>query len=353
MKHFPQVARQRTVMKLRCLGWFGILLLLAVLPGAAMAAPETAATYAAQAAVTNRVATLRLDWFDASRRREVPVKIYYPADRPGRWPIIIFSHGLGGSRDMYEYLGAYWAAHGYVSAHVQHIGSDTEVWLDAVNGGPQAALRRAVSNVQNAINRPRDVSFAIDRLTALDADTNSPLGGRLDLARIGVAGHSFGAYTALAIAGQRFPVDGKVYTFTDPRVKAALPMSASIPWQKVDLDFAYGGVRIPCLHMTGTLDDSPLGETSAAQRRIPFDHCRNSDQYLLTLRDADHMSFAGLSGTALGSGKDALFERLICESSTAFFDAYLRAAPAAQKWLTNDFKKVLGADGVFEVRLKQ
>ena len=48
-----------------------------------------------------------------------------PATNAAPCPVIIFSHGLGGSRDGYEYLGRHWASHGYVSVHSTHIGSDT------------------------------------------------------------------------------------------------------------------------------------------------------------------------------------------------------------------------------------
>jgi len=302
-------------------------------------------------AATNAVEIFRADWLDAARNRTVPVKIYLPKPAAKPAPVIIFSHGLGGSCEGYGYLGEYWAGHGYVSVHVQHPGSDSAVWLDSIDGGPMAAMRRSVGNLQNAIDRPRDVSFAIDRLTALNRDPSSPLHGRLDLARIGVAGHSFGAFTTLAIAGQTFPASGKVNSFADPRVKAALPMSASVPALKSRLDETYAPIRIPCLHMTGTEDDSPLGETKAGQRRVPFDHCKNSDQYLLTLRDADHMTFAGLGGTVLGGDNDERFQKLICRCSLAFWDAYLRSDAKAKAWLTNDFKAVLGKDGKFEVKL--
>ena len=54
-------------------------------------------------------------------------------------PVVLFSHGLGGSREGYGYLGSYWAAHGYVAVHLQHIGSDetmlaamSEQWLPSL-----------------------------------------------------------------------------------------------------------------------------------------------------------------------------------------------------------------------------
>ncbi len=49
------------------------------------------------------VGTVKFDWRDARRDRLVPVKIYFPKEGTGPLPIIIFSHGLGGSRECYEY----------------------------------------------------------------------------------------------------------------------------------------------------------------------------------------------------------------------------------------------------------
>jgi dienelactone hydrolase len=209
------------------------------------------------------------------------------------------------------------------------------------------AMRRAAAKPQNALNRPRDVSFAIDELVKLNA-TNSPLRQRLDLNRIGVAGHSFGAHTTLVIAGETMPLAGSL---ADPRVKAAIPMSSPVPANKARLDEFFAGVKIPCLHMTGTKDASPIGDTKPQDRRLPFDHCKNSDQFLITFTEGDHMIFSG-RGRMAGGQNDARFQELICRSSTAFWDAYLRGNAPAKLWLTNDFKAQLGADGAFEMKLR-
>ena len=51
------------------------------------------------------------DWFDSQRQRKVPAKLYLPADKriAGSVPLVVFSHGIGGSRDGYSYLGHYFA----------------------------------------------------------------------------------------------------------------------------------------------------------------------------------------------------------------------------------------------------
>ena len=303
---------------------------------------------------TNAFTIVRYDWQDDQRHREVPVTIYFPQTGPTPLPMIIFSHGLGGSRDGYDYLGRYWAAHGFVSVHVQHLGSDTGIWADMVTEGLQGAMQKAVANIHNAINRPLDASFAITRMLALNRDPQSPFYGRLNPEAIGVAGHSFGAFTTLAIAGQSFPpYEGKTYAFADPRVKAAIPLSASVPIDRGNLDATYAHVLIPCLHITGTLDASPLGETMAAERRVPFDHCRNSDQYLVTFNGADHMTFAGLNHPDFDSPLNRLCQKWVCRSSTIFWNAYLRGDVRSREWLAKDFAGELGNVGKVEVKLKR
>src|SRR6266581_303383 len=295
------------------------------------------------------VEIVRYDWMDTKRDRKVPVKIYYPKGA-GPLPVIIFSHGLGGSREGYEYLGQHWASYGYVSVHLQHIGSDKAVWEGVQPSEIMQKLRAAAMNLENAANRPKDVSFAIDQLETMNLEDAS-LKGRLDLKRIGVAGHSFGAYTTLAIAGQKFGGERGNISFTDPRVKAVIAMSAPVTPNQARVESAFARVKVPCFHMTGARDSSPIGETRPEDRRIPFDRCHTSDQYLVTFKDGDHMIFSGRGGMR-GGEKDALFQNYIRMSSVAFWDAYLKEEAKAKKWLTSDgFQDVLGANGTFEQKL--
>src|SRR5689334_1836534 len=149
------------------------------------------------------VTATRLDWKDERRGRDVPVKVYAPKAGAGPFPVIVFSHGLGGTRDGYEYLGRHWAGHGYVVVHVQHIGSDASVWQDVPPKDRMDAMRKSAHDLQNAVDRPLDVRFTIDQVEKLNKD-DATFKNRLDLAHIGMAGHSFGAYTTLAVAGETF-----------------------------------------------------------------------------------------------------------------------------------------------------
>lgn len=303
------------------------------------------------------VGTLEQTWHDASRNRDVPVKIYFPkstnADASTKFPVVIFSHGLGGSREGYAYLGEHWASCGYIVVHPQHHGSDKDVMRGF---RPLKALREAAAAPANAIDRPLDISFVIDRLTALNTDTAFPLHGELDLARLGVAGHSFGAFTTMAIAGAHFPVLGNERTYLDPRVKAAIAMSTPTTQ---DNDEAFDEVKIPVFHMTGTKDESPerrreiesdpvVGNTSAEQRLRPFRHTRHAPAYLLVFESGDHMVFSGRLTESRPS--DSEFQARILSGSTAFWDAWLKDDKDAQHWLDEGgFSADLGNLGTFEV----
>ncbi|RYF37578.1 MAG: hypothetical protein EOO25_18915, partial [Comamonadaceae bacterium] len=157
------------------------------------------------------------DWTDAGRQRPVKAKLYLPAqaDGPvGPVPLVVFSHGIGGSREGYTYLGKYWAANGFASLHLQHAGSDRNLW----QGNPLALVSRlqAAAQESEAMDRARDLGFALDRLLA------GELAPRIDASRIAVAGHSYGANTTLLVAGAQVQREGRGVDFADSRIRAAV-----------------------------------------------------------------------------------------------------------------------------------
>ncbi len=106
-----------------------------------------------------------LDWVDPARGRAVPVKLFWPdAAHTGKVPLVVFSHGIGSTRDGYTYLGHYWAKHGIASLHVQHVGSDRALW----HGNPFALVSRfqQAASEEEAVARVRDQRFALDRVLA-------------------------------------------------------------------------------------------------------------------------------------------------------------------------------------------
>jgi predicted dienelactone hydrolase len=269
------------------------------------------------------------DFKDSARdNREVPMKIYHPSGKgvKGPFPVVVFSHGLGGSKDGYSYLGGYWAGHGIVSVHVQHHGSDGELLKD---GKLNAMLQmtKAMSNPENIVNRPKDISFAIDKLAELNA-SDPDLKGLMDMNALGVAGHSFGAYTTLAVAGQL--VGGK-QSFHDQRAKAAIEMSAPGRIRAGDIEKSYSPISIPMMHMTGT-DDKMPGSASPEDRLLPYQNIKASNQYLIVFDGGEHMLF---SGRREKSPEDIANHLLIQKATTAFWLAFLKGEKKSLAYLNS------------------
>jgi predicted dienelactone hydrolase len=302
-----------------------------------LAATLQAQAYDPAATGAWKVVTSTGEWTDAARDRVIPYRIYQPESPSGRCPVIIVSHGLGGTRDAYAYLGRAWAAHGYLVLHLQHKGSDDAAWRDSAR--PMQSMREAAGDYRNALDRVKDVSFALDRLVGEPA-----LAALVDTNRMGIAGHSFGSWTVLAAAGQQLgPLGDRL---ADRRLKAGLAMSSPVPRRMNDK--TYGSIRMPILHMTGTEDVSPISDTTAAQRRIPFDRIAAPHQYLAVFQGGDHMIFSG-RGRRAPDARDARFQSLIVQGSLAFWDAWLRDDADARKWLDEGgYAKALGDAATFE-----
>lgn len=274
---------------------------------------------------------VRLVVRDDARARELPIKVYLPAAK-GAAPVVLFSHGLGGSRENSPYLGRHWSARGYAVVFVQHPGSDESVWKEAAAGGRKGALREAAS-AKNFALRVKDVPAVLDQLARWNAEAGHALGGRLDLAKVGMSGHSFGAVTTQAVSGQHFPLG--VVNYTDSRIKAAVAFSPSAP-RVGRAAQAFGSVSIPWLLMTGTRDVAPVGDIDVAARLSVFPALPAGGKYELVLDGAEHSAFGDRPLPGDQAARNPNHHRAVLALSTAFWDAYLRGDAAAKAWLDGD-----------------
>ncbi len=274
-------------------------------------------------------------WQDTARDRAIIVKLYIPegAEAP---PVVIFSHGLGGSVDAASYLGRRLASWGLLSIHIQHPGSDREIWRGAQ--GRQDIRRRlaeAARDPQNSIDRFNDLPFVLDQIAARAGD------GRLngDPERIGMAGHSFGAHSVLAAMGRVYRVGSEAVSFKDERLKAGLVLSPPAPERRIRPDQypeVYGLIDRPLLHVTGTEDMSPLDRTRpASDRQIPFENIALAPQYLVVFDDADHAVFGGRNRPGSPANYPIIQTR-IAEIGTLFFYAYLTGDEEALAYLNGE-----------------
>ena len=110
-----------------------------------------------------------------------------PASGPK--PLVVWSHGRTGTRSAYVMLCEGLAARGYIVVSPDHPGDTLADWL----------LGAAVDDATNESQRQADLRFILD--AAIGGDTIVPAGAVVDVNRIALAGHSYGAHTVLSICG--------------------------------------------------------------------------------------------------------------------------------------------------------
>ena len=262
----------------------------AVAHSGAASATSAAPVLAGDAAA---IQTLDLDWRDERRQRAVPVRLYWPAQAAAGQavPLVLFSHGIGGSRRGYSYLGSYWASQGVAALHVQHVGSDRALW----SGNPLQLIGRLQSAAQEdeALNRVQDVRFALDQLLA------GPYGPRVRRDAIVAAGHSYGANTTLLLAGAQVQRQGQLLDLAEPRLRAAIVISAPPFYGESDPQRILAGVHIPTLHVTATEDVIRIpGYYSPASDRLQvFEATGGPAKALAVFQGGSHSIFTDRSGT--------------------------------------------------------
>jgi predicted dienelactone hydrolase len=305
-----------------------LLCLLLAVPGAT---PVVAANGAPYSPMTTpyTVTTVEEQVWDGKRNRRIPLLIYLPKTQSSR-PVILFSHGLGGTRYGSSYLGKHWAGHGYVAVFLQHPGSDDQVWQSVPAQKRQGALESAVSG-QNFLLRVKDVPAVLDQLQRWNGQPDHPLFHRLDLAHVGMSGHSFGAVTTQAVSGQRFPGVGT--QFTDRRIRSAVIFSPSSRRKGGRPSDAFGSVQIPWLLMTGTEDIASIGNIDMAARLAVYLALPPGRKYELVLAGGQHSTFTDRPLPSDRAPRNPQHHPRILAISTAFWDATLTQNPQAQAWL--------------------
>ena len=239
-----------------------------------------------------RVTTRHTDLHDTRRARTLPIKLYLP-DTPAPSGLILFSHGLGGSREGGSAWLGHWASHGYLLLAMQHPGSDCSILR---NNSPQSlrSAFKAAMNPEELTHRVDDFRFVLERI-GRDASLPDAVNAA---SAIGLAGHSFGAVTVQLLAGERRA--GHPAARPDPRLCAVLALSPSArqPDAPPGLGQRFAHLRLPFMGITGSRDDGMgLSDISAANRELPYRHApaglAGPDKYLLVFGGGNHLDFAG------------------------------------------------------------
>ncbi|MCA6320191.1 MAG: hypothetical protein IM652_00960, partial [Phenylobacterium sp.] len=160
----------------------------------------------------------RIDLVDPARGRTIATRIHMPAGA-GPWPVVLFSHGFGGSLSAFGEAGRYWATRGVVVIHPTHTDS---VQVPDPTRPPEdsLAVRQALAAAMSGrlggppltevMERPvflrsrlADIGFLLGLVRKRDDRLPAAVRARIDPTRIGMAGHSFGAYLTLVLCGAR------------------------------------------------------------------------------------------------------------------------------------------------------
>ena len=292
--------------------------------------------------------------------RAVKIKVYYPVlnnasgaqARNGqtKYPVILWSHGLGGSVDGAAFLSRYIASYGYIIVHVQHHGTDSSLW-EGKDGHPWDIIRDTKIPRSATLDRYKDIPFVLDHFEDWLLE-HPEIKDIVDFSTIGMSGHSFGALTTQVMAGMPFPDhDGNLISFKDDRFTAGILYSPGSVEHLGDLDWeeVYSKIDLPLFHMTGTDDGSPISDLGYEIRLAVYEHTHKAEKHILIIKDGDHMVFNGSRGKLGQNPNREKHERIIKVSALAYWDMTLKNDQSAREWLTGKgYQSWLGDEGEFK-----
>jgi dienelactone hydrolase len=273
------------------------------------------------------------------------------AAQPGTYPLIIFSHHSGGHRRAATFLCTHLSSHGYVVAALDHF---EVVAVELARREGETDEQKAARAEAWIANRVPDIRFLLDHLlssAAWDSEAN------LDPTQIGVVGHSFGGWTALAATEVEWRIRSVVGLAPGG---SSQPKPGIIP---AKLTFTWGR-DVPTLYLVAENDTPlPLAGMYELFERTP------ARKQMIILRRADHLHFMDnveqeheafrtmpFTGEAAWIPKEMRPIAELCSGEQAHLfvrgltlchmDAILRRKEEAQRFLLGDLEAELAVHGV-------
>lgn len=309
---------------------------------------------------------------DQVREKDLEIKVTYP-DGAETYPVVVFSHGLLGSKDGYQPLVRYWAEHGYVVIQPTHYDSAS------FRKPTLTELRDLTPLFVGWESRPDDIILILDEFNLIESLLPN-FAGKFDHSRIGMGGHSFGSHTSMLIGGAQLSANsfgncgnvGSVSSVTSSASSSASSRASSRAPKRAGMQFrderplaflllspqgsgraltetadfnqsAWDDFERPMMIVTGT-EDNGRRKQDYQWRSEAFKYGAPDDKYLMVIEGGYH-GFGGITGTKFfGSGpaNDSHVE-WVQLSTLAFFDRYVKGLPEAARLLTDgELAKVSG-----------
>lgn len=243
---------------------------------------------------------------DKGRDRDFSVQLYLPniSSREISIPVVVISHGLGSNGVNFESLAKHLASYGFAVALPQHPGSDYEYIQNFLAG-----KTKDMFHGNEFIDRPLDISFLLNELEQLN---QYQFHNQLNLKKVGIFGHSFGAYTAFALAGAEINFK-QLKQDCGPQMEV-LNMSLLLQCRALELKaqkYNLKDDRIGGIFVLDPVNSSLFGKAGLSQVQLPvlwgsasedkitpivleqaksFTWLRTSDKYLVLTEGADHIN---------------------------------------------------------------
>ena len=260
---------------------------------------------------------------------QVKTNTYYkakPIDE--KFPLILFSHGLGGYKTQNLINIETLVSEGYIVIAPDHTYDATiTIFEDGTSIGFEAGLPDEVSpeefwatRIPQINTRSSDMSFLIDRLQTM---TNYSVYNSINFNKIGIFGHSFGGATSV------------VSSWNDTRISACLNLDG---WFVPIVDEIINtGLKIPfCYIGQESWENTPL---NYPKLNTFYKNC-SDDTYILKIKKTHHFDYADMPyfssvGRMVSSGKnvDKHFTMRLSNLITGFFNEYLKNKP--HDWTQN------------------
>ncbi len=303
-------------------------------------------------AVSNQI----IKHYDTSRQRRFTTKLYLPDSSSTKIPVIIVANGMGLNQDFMDFLANHLASHGFAVGVPEAIDSNDVRQLDFFLGRKPVAAGNF--DASEYINRPLDITYVLNELDRLNS---TKFQNRLNVQQVGIASYSFGAVSALSLAGAKFDFAQLQQDCESQSKLLNLSLfyqcrALELPDSQRNLDFRDS--RITSLFMFVPMGQSLFGSKNLQAINVPtywnstardpftpmtqeqllgFTAMQNTNKYLSIALNVGHTPKPAeiLEQAQVSNSISQKFKTYLEMSATAFFKVHLAGDESYRPYLTS------------------